>query len=265
METMMDFPELQRRFKELPPLPPTQQLDTWGKHRRSLRNHVATSETMDDFLRWSTVVATMFLGDCPAVQEEWRLLAADDLPRWTIATLDPGVGGAARLPYAPHSTGNLVHQAYHLMRWENATGRRVDGISSIVEFGGGYGAMALVCRQAGFTGQYTIFDLPEFSLLQQYYLGQCSIGDISYSSSEDVSETDLFIACYSISEVAEKERRQHIPFKAKSFLFAAADTWDGIDNNEWFAADAASRTGIKWVKVYNDIAPGHWYLFGVRQ
>ena len=264
---MMDFPELQARFRALPPLPPVQQLDTWGKHRRSLRQHVESSTTMDDFLRWSTVVATMFLGDTPAVQEEWQALAAADRARWTCATLDPGIGGADRLPYAPHTNGNLVHQAYHLHQWENATARRVDRLGSIVEFGGGYGAMALVCRQLGFKGQYTIFDLPEFSLLQQYYLAACGIADVGWANSKEVlyMSTDLFIACYSIAEVAADERRKFIPPVCGAYLFAAADNWDGIDNNEWFEEYITWRPCVKWTKVYNDIAPGHWYLMGVRE
>ena len=260
----LDFPELQRRFKELPPLPHPVR-DTWGKHRRSLRNHVATSETMDDFLRWSTVVATMFLGDCPAVEQEWRILETADRARWTCATLDPGVGGAERLPYAPHTTGNLVHQAYHLHQWENATARRVDSVESIVEFGGGYGAMALVCRQLGFKGKYTIFDLPEFGLLQQYYLSQCGIDGVEYVTDGMLNKVDLFIACYSISEIVGHERIRYIVPGCTSYLFASADTWDGIDNNEWFSDHAALRPNITWTKVYNDIQPGHWYLFGVRR
>lgn len=263
----MTFDELQARFHELPPLPPTQQLDTWGKHRRSLRNHVATSTTMDDFLRWSTVVATMFRGDCPETRQEWEALYYANNAKWTRATEDPGIGGADRLPYAPHTTGNLVHQAYHLYQWEKATGRRVDSLESIVEFGGGYGAMALVCRQAGFKGPYTIYDLPEFSLLQRYYLDQCKVDSMDYINfaMPNKIKTDLFIACYSISEVEISMRPKFIPADCGAYLMAAADSWDGVDNNEWAQVFTRERPSVKWTNIYNTISPGHWYLIGDKR
>lgn len=260
----MNFEELQARFANLPPLPPTQQLDTWGKHRRSLRNHISSSTTMDDFLRWSTVVATMFRGDCPETRQEWEVLAADDLARWTCATLDPGVGGADRLPYAPHTNGNLVHQAYHLYQWEKATGKRVDSVGSIVEFGGGYGAMALVCQQLGFEEQYIIYDLPEFSLLQRYYLDKCGLPGVECVADRIPYQTDLFIACYSLAELPIEDRLKHIP-SSNAYLFSAADSWDGIDNNEWFSNLAKCIPGVKWTNVYNTISPGHWYLIGAKR
>lgn len=262
----MNFDELQARFAALPPLPPTQQLDTWGKHRRSLRNHIASSTTMDDFLRWSTVVATMFRGDCPETRQEWEVLAADDRTRWTCATVDPGVGGAERLPYASHTNGNLVHQAYHLYQWEKATGKWVDSLESIVEFGGGYGAMALVCRQAGFKGWYIIFDLPEFVLLQQYYLGACGIDDVGWGGSDEAQHINpnLYIACYSLSETPLPDRKRFAPRHSLAYLIAAADSWDGVDNNEWAQAFMRERPGVKWTNVYNTISPGHWYLIGAK-
>lgn len=265
----MTFDELQARFAGLSPLPPTQQLDTWGKHRRSLRNHVATSTTMDDFLRWSTVVATMFRGDCPEVRAEWEALAAADLERWTRATQDPGVGGAERLPYAPHTTGNLVHQAYHLYQWEKATGRRVDSLESIVEFGGGYGAMALVCKQLGvspgYRRRYTIYDLPEFSLLQRYYLDVCGVENVECTTIDMPFWACLYIACYSLSETPLKERWHHLPADCGAYLIAAADSWDGVDNNEWARDFMRERPGVTWANVYNDLFPGHWYLMGARE
>ena len=37
--------------------------------------------------------------------------------------------------------------------------------------------MAVICRQLGFKGDYTIIDLPEFSLLQEYYLSNTGYAD----------------------------------------------------------------------------------------
>ena len=40
----------------------------------------------------------------------------------------------------------------------------------IVEFGGGYGSMCRLLHKLGFSGQYFIYDLPEFVALQRYFL-----------------------------------------------------------------------------------------------
>ncbi|KAJ1474744.1 hypothetical protein T484DRAFT_1831154, partial [Baffinella frigidus] len=94
---------------------------------------------------------------------------------------------------------NLVHQAYHtfvfqqatsLLPWEAAgglvvefggtygclcnlmhTGGMCDAASGlVVEFGGGYGCLCNLMHTGGFEGQYLLYDLPVFSLIQTYYL-----------------------------------------------------------------------------------------------
>lgn len=47
------------------------------------------------------------------------------------------------MPGARFTSANRVHQAYHLYRFEQTTGLRIDDFGQIVEVGGGYGAM---CR-----------------------------------------------------------------------------------------------------------------------
>jgi hypothetical protein len=114
---------------------------------------------------------------------------------------------------------NLIHQAYHLTQWEQATGKRIEHLNTIVEFGAGYGAMALLCRRLGFEGQYIIYDLPEFSLLQEYYLSQFGMIDkMEWNPAEKPKDADLFMALYSISEVPFEDR-PGLMVKADSYLF----------------------------------------------
>src|SRR3712207_7978939 len=42
-------------------------------------------------------------------------------------------------PAWPESSGNLLHHAYHVCRFEEATGLRAEQLELVVEFGGGYG------------------------------------------------------------------------------------------------------------------------------
>lgn len=127
---------------------------------------------------------------------------------------------------------NLIHQAYHLWQWQQTTGRQIKDLSTIVEFGGGYGAMCLLCRRLGFMGRYVIYDLPEFSLLQEWYLSQNEI-EVEWNPKRDPKGVDLFMALYSLSEVPLTERAQH-RIRANSYLFLYSGNWEGWDNVMYF-------------------------------
>lgn len=140
---------------------------------------------------------------------------------------------------------NLIHQAYHILQWEQATGRQINALDTIVEFGGGYGAMALLCHRLGFDGKYIIYDLPEFSLLQEYYLSQFGLLDmVSWNPKRKPKGIDLFMALYSISEVP-LEQRVKFMVKADSYLFLYSGQWETWNNVEWFGQLAMS-TALEW-------------------
>ena len=69
----------------------------------------------------------------------------------------------------------MIFQAYHLCRFEEATGRPLASMPVIVEFGGGYGRLCQLAHDLGFRGTYVIFDLPEVAVLQRFYLRQVGI------------------------------------------------------------------------------------------
>jgi hypothetical protein len=80
------------------------------------------------------------------------------------------VGNPKPSPDYPGSSGNLIHQAYSLAQLTEIGDCRLENLSQIVEFGGGFGTMCKLVHQLGFKGRYIIFDLPECSALQEYYL-----------------------------------------------------------------------------------------------
>jgi hypothetical protein len=66
---------------------------------------------------------------------------------------------------------NTVHQLFHLLRYEESTGRRVSDAHTIVEWGGGFGSlMRLVCRMHVAEPTCVVVDTPIFSALQWLYL-----------------------------------------------------------------------------------------------
>ncbi len=69
------------------------------------------------------------------------------------------------------TSSNTIHQLHHLLRYQEATGRRVREAGTIVEWGGGFGSlMRLLYRMHGGQPTCVIIDTPIFSALQWLYL-----------------------------------------------------------------------------------------------
>lgn len=259
----MTVDELKAAIKALPPVEGN---DTWDNHRRSIRKHIL-EEKPETFLKWSTVRATMYV-NAPFTAIEYKALSG----RLREATKGKSFGG---LTYRGHDT-NLIHQAYHLSQWEKVTGRQVGSLNRIIEFGGGYGAMCLVCRRLGFKGKYIIYDLPELGLLQGYYLSSAlGVDDFSYKAQNYLLDDPdryylincgLFIASHSLSEVDFELRRLMLSrVNAASLLFIFHCEHNGVDNLEWFRQLAEDRPEYEWSSWYTEHLPNQWYQIGVRK
>lgn len=209
--------ELRTAFAELPALAESD--DFWTVRRAGLRLNAAR-EPIEQFLTWPGVVGTMFVAQPEYVEPEWAELAAADAGRWGRVTADE-YGGA------PNT--NLIHQAYHLHQWERASGRNVAALSSIVEVGGGYGALAVVARRAGFNGGYTIYDLPEVSLLQRFYLAAQGVAAECLSAPAGPIRADLFVALFSMSEMSLAQQAPYLDGlqAAHHLIGAQANAWQG--------------------------------------
>jgi hypothetical protein len=249
-------------------LPPITGNTAWDRHRIALRGHFE-NDNPNRFLRWSTIQATMFVGEAPYIVDEYNeLMDVNLVPYlWRAILKEPGIGKPQRLSYAEWTSGNLVHQAYHLKQWLDLSDHNIHDLDCIVEIGGGYGAMALICHRLGFDGTYCIVDLPEFSLLQNYYLDQCGITNVVWTSADvaDEIEPDLVIALFSVSEMPLSERK--IP-KSDNYLFAYQPHWMGIDNMDYFWHNFALEQSVDIIKLgWKDYVNPHFgnyrYLVGV--
>lgn len=177
----------------------------WGRQQAALLDHLR-NENPDRFMTWPEIFGTMFVADAPYIPLELTALQESvEWPQWKEAIQESDLGGALRLPLFTYTSGNLVHQAYHLKCWQDATGRRVSSLKTIVEIGGGYGAMCVIARRMGFTGRYVIIDLPVMSLLQRFYLSQ--LGYVTeWASTGSGLTCDLLIGLWSLSEMNEEDR-----------------------------------------------------------
>jgi hypothetical protein len=211
-------------------------------------HHRLLHEDVKDFLGWSSIVATMFVGEAPYIALERQAL------------LEAGWGDVLELQeWGGQPSTNLLHQAYHLLRWEQVTGECVSNLDSILEIGAGYGAMARVARARGFTGRYTIMDLPEMAKIQKFYLAQYGV-EAEWRRAGEKVEAELLISLWGLSELPLRERERlidSIEMGLSHVLLAYQDMWgDELSNEIYFPQQFAGDS------VDINHLPGHQYLIG---
>jgi hypothetical protein len=240
------------------------------------------------FLHWDVIAKTMFVGWSGFVAPELKSLKArpDWASRWRPAIRETRIGRPTRFPLHLSSSGNLIHHAFHVSRFEEVTGARVAELDAIVEFGGGYGSMCRLMSNLGFRGAYTILDLPMFSALQTFYLGSLGLSVNGASGLRDGpairTESDLalgeprlrsarnglFVATWSLSETPEDVREQVYPIvaAASSVLIGLQDTFEGIDNVAFFGRWRERLAGVMdFEEHFIPQLPRNRYLFGVAR
>lgn len=258
----MNIDELRERIKQLPALPDCQPGHSWLWRCTDLRDKIL-HDNPENFLTWPVVRGAMFVGNAPYIPTEAKELSQ----RYFPAINESLFGGPEQYNHLGYITsGNLIHQAYHLMQWEQRTKKRIESLDTILEFGGGYGTMAMIAKRLGFKGRYIIYDLPEFSALQEYYLSNVGVKDVEFwTEFGDVKDIDLLIGLYSLTEVEPDFRERFIfVYPAQSYLFAYAANWDGWDNIAW-AHNLMAYPGYDWHNWKVHHAGVLWYLVGHKQ
>jgi hypothetical protein len=284
--------ELRRRIAGLGVPPPGADLPSeriWRRFVEQFRD-VVVREDPRAFLRWPTIAKAMFVGNHPYLAIELAALRArrDWHQRWRPALRESPAGHPVPFWALPWSSGNLIHHAYHLAQFEARTGRPAERYPAVFEFGGGYGSMCRLFHQLGFSGHYVIYDLPEFSALQSFYLG--SLG-LPLVDADRLAEADrgvtcvsdpealaralrwaearraLFVATWSLSEAPASVREPMMPAVAEcaGVLIAYWRTFGEMDNHEYFARWTARHPEFTWWPRPIVSLPDHFYLFGTRR
>lgn len=190
----------------------------WNSIRKEIRGHMLT-EPIEEFLTWPEIVSTMVVGKVAYIELEYDYLMSLDTKRWGPVILGE---------YRNRSNTNLIHQAYHLAQWELTTGLHIQDLKKIVEIGGGYGAMCLIARRAGFMGNYVIYDVPELNVLQTLYLSEMNVtAELKTEFHGDAA--DLLIGLFSLSEMDEKTQHEYLSqIQTDHILLAGLNAaWEG--------------------------------------
>ena len=146
----------------------------------------------------------------------------------------------------------------------------ISDFNNIIELGGGYGSMCRLFRNNGFTKKYTIFDLPELSALQRYYLNSVGVlkntfltGDIKSLCDDNL--TTLLIATWSLSEMPVKLRKKMSVVKFDYCLIGFQSDFNGINNIEYFESFKKIYTNINFYIEPAQNIKNNFYLIGVKK
>ncbi|MFI9011585.1 hypothetical protein ACIGNX_30550 [Actinosynnema sp. NPDC053489] len=228
-----------------------------------------------DFLRHPAIAYQMFVNErvLPFELPYVRSRLADERLLAEPPVGDPPV---VRVPGTDVVTSsNTVHQLFHLLRYQETTGRRIDEADTVVEWGGGFGALLrLLVALHGGSPTCVVFDTPIFSAVQWLYLsavlgedrvvlhdsapvrpvpGRVNLVPIGLVGATEV-DADLFISNWALNESLPAARRDVVDrrwFGAGSLLLAmhAGDPF----------TEVVLAAGAKAVPL-GEFLPGQQYL-----
>jgi len=265
-------------------------IELWDRLLKELREQLRSGDPAD-FLHWPAVEQTMVIRRHRRVASALDHLRArpDWRRRWRSAVRETTLGRPRPLPRCPWSSANMIFQAYHLCRFEEATGRPLASMPVIVEFGGGYGRLCQLAHDLGFRGTYVIFDLPEVAVLQRFYLRHVGIAvsearEATWPANGVVTVVDVpalkallrgrprgeaaFVAVGSLSEAPLALRETLLAEVASfdAFLIFYSAQHDELDNRAYFARWRDGLTEHDWCDVQTpDFGKSSAYLFGRRR
>lgn len=274
--TLIESQKIEKLRDEIRELINTKTLatDFWAKKRMQLYDVVTTKDPRN-FTNWP-VMYPMFFN--PDSIEFISLKKENNWHEIEKLLKEDKIGNPPSYKDFPKSSGNLIHHTYSLIEFTKHSGKDVKTMNTIIEFGGGYGSFSRLCFRAGFKGTYIIYDLPEYSAFQDYFLSSidlnlkivknkiinepgtvCLINDIKLIKNS--INADLFIALWSLSEcpIELRENFSNQINKCSSLLIGFQEKFENIANLEYFNSNYGENYGSKIIPINH--MPQNYYLF----
>ena len=204
---------------------------------------------------------------------------------WKKIIKEDNIGNPVKFFLYPYSSGNKIHQTYHLKKYKDFSKVNLKKFNNILELGGGYGNMAKTFYKLNNRVNYTIFDTKEVSLLQLYYLKRSNI-NVGFGSSKKIKlinnfrdlkkifskhkkGKNLLIANWSISEFPIKLRKD-LNFIFKYFdhqIISFQNNFEMIDNNKYFQKiNKLNKVNNRTSKIIElNSKKNNFYLFSFKK
>jgi len=238
----------------------------WSAKRQELLRDIINGD-IAKFLSWNVMTETMYVVNSPYAFFENSMMSLTKYRNFLNAS---PVGGPSRSVCNPVSCDNHIHTAYHLSKFEQLTGKPIESMKSVMEFGGGYGCMASIVKRVNPGVKYYIYDFPEFSLIQKYFLEQNGITDVTFVNditALEQDEFDLLIATWSLSESPMDVRMEFLSnVEPANFLLAYQANFEKVDNHTFFKAMTEEFPDVIWRGEHASHLPQvQMYLMGAHK
>lgn len=251
----------------------------WSSYCLNLQKYVQKRDPRN-FLNWDIIRYSMFYGGKSEELEYVRSLPSWE--KWKKALKESPVGKPQPYKEMEETSGNMLHYAYSLSLLAETFQMNPEEVRRVFEFGGGYGGMARLFFNLGFNGEYYIFDLPEFTALQKYYLqstglqtlknaratkGISLIDKIEILQKNPIINADILIGTWSLSETPLDFRNKILSLvkNPKYYLISYQESFRGIDNARYFTEFEKSMSNYEWKHFPIKHLPGNYYLLGKKK
>ena len=251
----------------------------WSSYCNNLQKYVKERDPRN-FLNWDIIRYSMFYGG--KAEELEYLHSLSSWEKWGKALKESLAGRPQPYKGMPETSGNMLHYAYSLALLSETFGVNLKETKRIFEFGGGYGGMTRLFFNLGFNGAYYIFDLPEFTALQKYYLqstglqsfknttiakGVSLIDKIDVLKKTPIINADILIGTWSLSEtpIVFRSKILSLVKNPSYYLIAYQKDFKGTDNVLYFEEFEKSMNNYEWKHFPIKHLPGNYYLLGKKK
>lgn len=219
-------------------------LGLWEDFRNKIKHHLEV-DNISNFFQWHIIQHTMIAN---VNDIEYNYLLKHNWDKWITKISENKLQPNQHDRLSGSSTNNL-HHAYSLQILMDNLGIELQEFDEVIEFGGGYGNMCRLFKRWGQKENYYIYDIPELTQIQRYYLNQNVVENVEFKNGFDkihlTTKNTLFIGMWSLTEVPISERAillENLEFyNCKSIFLGLVDKFIEENNITWLNEQVIPR------------------------
>jgi len=202
---------------------------TWEFKQRAFAQHIIQSNgNLDKFLEWSSSYESLHTGFTRDAKRELELIPEEMRQYGT----DPSMGAPSKSPVG--MSGTYIRQLF--------LASKIGHANSIFEFGGGYGALAVVLnRWYAYHPKHYVYDFPVIHMLREWYLSCQGMATVSITQPTEL-DVEVFVSACALDEAPLELRETILDLvTAERYVFVFTHDFGGYDNTKFFNEWASRR------------------------